>query len=272
MSRLAEWPIVASGHAFDAVADSYDEVFTRSVIGRAQRALVWKALAETFRAGDRILVLNCVTGEDSLFLGRQGIDVEACDSSARMIEVARQRKALEGPDLPIQFRHMATEDLGDFRPPLAFDGVASNFSGLNCVRDLGRVASELSILVRRGGKLVLCLSNRVCAWELIWFGLRGKLGKAGRRLRGRAVGRLGNNSVWVWYPSLRQIERAFSPWFELLSVSAVGLLVPPSCLEFWAREHGQLISRLGRLDRSVGRWPMLRGLGDHVLLRFGKAY
>jgi len=271
MSHLRENPIVEAGEAFDAIADSYDEVFTRSVIGRAQRGLVWKVLADTFRAGDRVLELNCGTGEDALFLGRQGVTVDACDSSAAMIEVARRRKAREGRRLPIHFRRMSTEHLAEFRPPLPFDGVVSNFSGLNCVRDLGRVASELSILVRRGGKLVLCLSNRVCAWELASFGVRGRFSKGTRRLGGSAVARFGSNSLWVWYPSLRQIKRAFSPWFELLSVKAVGLLVPPSYLEAWARDHVGIISRLATIDWAVGHWPLLRGLGDHVLLRFGKA-
>jgi len=270
MSRLAEWPVVAPGEAFDAVADSYDEIFTRSVIGRAQRRLVWRVLADTFRVGDRILELNCGTGEDALFLGKQGMSVDACDGSARMIDVARKRKASEGPTLPIQFRRLSTEDLGVFRPSLPFDGVLSNFSGLNCVRNLDRVASELSILIRRGGKLVLCLYNRVCAWELIWFGLGGRFSKASRRLRGSAVGHLGSSSIRVWYPGVRQVKRAFSPWFQLLSVRAVGLFVPPSYIEFWAREHAGIISHLETADWAVGHWPVLRGLGDHVLLQFGK--
>lgn len=271
MSLLAEQAMIAPGEAFDAIADSYDDAFTRSVIGRAQREIVWKVVADTFRAGDRVLELNCGTGEDALFLGRQGIAVEACDGSLQMIEVARKRKAMEAPDLPIRFRHLPTEDLGDLRPPAPFDGVLSNFSGLNCVKNLAGVASELSILVRRNGRLVLCLSNRICVWELVWFGMRGLLSKGTRRLGGRAVAHLGSKAICVWYPTLRQIKRAFSPWFELRSVRAVGLFVPPSYLEGWAQEHAATVSRLANTDCAVGHWPVLRVLGDHVLLRFEKA-
>ena len=89
MSNLAEWPMHATGAAFDRLAGSYDEVFTRSVIGRVQRGVVWKVLAETFRPGDRILELNCGTGEDALFLGRRRVTVESCDADRTNREAAR---------------------------------------------------------------------------------------------------------------------------------------------------------------------------------------
>jgi SAM-dependent methyltransferase len=271
MSVLTEQRLSAAGVAFDAIANSYDDVFTRTVIGRAQREIVWKVLADTFRAGDRVLELNCGTGEDALFLGRRGITVEGCDSSAQMIEVAWKRRALEAPDLPIRFRQLSTEDIRYLRPALPFDGVFSNFSGLNCVKDLARTASELSSLVRRNGRLVFCLSNRICIWELVWFGVRGLFKKGTRRLGGSAVAHLGSKAIRVWYPTVRQIRRAFSPWFELRAVRAVGLFVPPSYLERWAREHAGTISRLASAEWAVGHWPVLRFLGDHVLVEFGKA-
>ena len=267
MSHLAEWPTNAAGAAFDRLAGSYDAVFTRSVIGRAQRGIVWNFLAETFRAGDRILELNCGTGEDALFLGRRGVAVEGCDASAEMIEVARGRQILEGPELPIQFRQLPTEQIGKLRGQ-SFDGALSNFSGLNCVGELDRVGSDLAALVRKGGDLVFCLSNRVCIWELVWFGVQGNFEKGRRRLRGSTVAQLGERSVPVWYPTSKEIERAFAPWFQLRSARAVGLLVPPSYLEFWASKHRRVISWLAGIDQAVGPLPILRGLGDHLLLRF----
>ena len=257
----------AASAAFDRLAGSYDEVFTRSVIGRAQRGIVWKVLAETFRAGDRILELNCGTGEDALFLGRRGVAVEGCDASAEMIGVARRRKILEGTELPIQFRQLPTEEIRRLRGQ-SFDGALSNFSGLNCVGELDRVGSDLSALVRKGGNLVFCLSNRVCLWEFVWFGARGNFEKGRRRLGGSTTAQLGERSVHVWYPTLREIARAFSPWFRLRSARAVGLLVPPSYLEFWASRHRKVISVLAGIDWALGHVPIVRELGDHVLLRF----
>ena len=47
---------------FDAIAERYDETFTRSKIGRAQRASVWKELERVFRPGDRVLEIGCGNG------------------------------------------------------------------------------------------------------------------------------------------------------------------------------------------------------------------
>jgi len=71
--------------AFDRVAASYDDSFTRTVIGQAQRKQVWKRLLKAFAPGDRILELNCGTGEDARFLAIRGRRIVACDGSAEMI-------------------------------------------------------------------------------------------------------------------------------------------------------------------------------------------
>jgi ubiquinone/menaquinone biosynthesis C-methylase UbiE len=256
---------VAAAAAFDSIAGSYDDTFTRSVVGRAQRQAVWEILTRVFKAGDRILELNCGTGEDALFLGRRGVAVEACDASAEMIEVAQRKKKIQkGPQLTIQFRQLATEEIETLDP--WFDGALSNFSGLNCVQDLRRVASDLSTLVRGGGNVVLVVSSRCCLWEFVWFSAHGDFRKARRRLDGHTIGKLGQYSVRIWYPTKGEIEAAFSPWFRLCSTKAVGLLVPPSYLESWASKHTRLISALAVLDRIFGGWSVLRSVGDHLLL------
>src|SRR5277367_2207624 len=80
--------------SFDAVAQHYDEIFTISKIGQAQRSSVWKELEKTFRPGERVLELGCGTGADACFLAERGIKVFALDASPQMISVAR-RKALD---------------------------------------------------------------------------------------------------------------------------------------------------------------------------------
>ena len=133
--------------AFDSIAAGYDELFTRSMIGRAQRGAVWDALLDTFEPGAHILELNCGTGEDALFLARHDISVIACDGSEGMIRTARKRKQDEDPDAPIQFKLLPTEQLAKLHPGHLFDGVLSNFSGLNCVSNLDPVVWNLASLV-----------------------------------------------------------------------------------------------------------------------------
>src|SRR5580700_6520470 len=81
---------------FDAVANRYDETFTSSSIGRAQRLAVWAEMAKVFRPGDRALEIGCGTGVDACFLAERGVQVVASDSSSQMIAVAERRVQQNG--------------------------------------------------------------------------------------------------------------------------------------------------------------------------------
>ena len=248
MMQASSLDIHAASAAFDCMAQTYDGTFTESAIGRAQRNVVWDALQKAFRPGDRVLELNCGTGEDALFLTKRGISVLGCDASARMIEVAERRKSMEAPGSSLEFRVLRNEDVDTLTPPTPFDGVVSNFSGLNCVADPSQVVRKLTHLVKPGATALICISTRICLWE--------------------TLARLGEITVPVWYPTIPAMRRAFAPWFRLRSFRAVGLFVPPSYVEPWLRNHKPVLARLEAMDRIFAGWPVLRGVGDHVLLEF----
>jgi 2-polyprenyl-3-methyl-5-hydroxy-6-metoxy-1,4-benzoquinol methylase len=258
----------AAGRAFDSLAEIYDDVFTHSIIGRSQREAVWQTVLDTFKPRDRILEINCGTGEDAIFLARHGMTVLACDASERMIAVAEHRRAIEAPVSSVEFLLLPTEQLGDLNGLRPFDGVFSNFSGLNCVADLESVARTLASLVRPGGSLLLCLSTRCCLWEAFWFIARAEFAKASRRWSGKATAQVDGISVNVCYPTIRALRRIFSPEFRLGSYKGIGITVPPSYLEPWASRHPQVICWMRKLDQAICRCPILRATGDHVLLQF----
>jgi SAM-dependent methyltransferase len=253
---------------FDQMAEEYDDVFTESMIGRAQRGAVWNVLRETFRAGDHILELNCGTGEDALFLARNDISVTACDASEQMVRVAHRRMQKESPNAAIQFKLLPTERLGELESTSKFDGAFSNFSGLNCVVDLKQTAEDLATLLPADTHLLLCLSTRFCVWEMIWYSLQGKFHKAFRRCSGHAAARVGAFSVDVYYPSVRNLKAMFSPAFVLRSCVGVGVSVPPSYVESWIQKRPKLLNRLCAIDRIISTLPGFRVLGDHMLLHF----
>jgi ubiquinone/menaquinone biosynthesis C-methylase UbiE len=253
---------------FDVLADTYDEIFTRSLIGQAQRRQVWRVLEQAFSCGQRVLEINCGTGEDALFLAKRGIAVLACDSSPKMIGVAQSRQAAEAPTARLEFRLLPTEELRRL-PREQFDGAFSNFGGLNCVEDLGAVAAELAKVLKPGTPLILCLANRSCAWEMAWYGLRRNWDKAFRRRRRvGVVASLGLSRVNVWYPTVRELLRTFAPWFRLKSYRGIGVCVPPSYLEHWVRRHSSFFRTCEKLDGAISQWPVFRSTGDHVLLHF----
>jgi ubiquinone/menaquinone biosynthesis C-methylase UbiE len=253
---------------FNEMASEYDIVFTNSMIGRAQRDVVWNALTHIFRSGDHVLELNCGTGEDALFLARNGASVTACDASERMIQIASGRLRKEAPGAPVQFNLLPTERIRELQPSADFDGIFSNFSGLNCIADLKQTADDLATLLSPGAPLLVCLSTRFCIWEMLWFALHGNFRKASRRCSGHAIARVGEFTVDVYYPTVRQLQTLFFPSFVLRSFSGVGVTVPPSYVETWIGNHPKLLRMLRTIDKAISNYPGFRVLGDHVLLHF----
>jgi SAM-dependent methyltransferase len=254
--------------AFDGIAEQYDELFTRSTIGRAQRDVVWKALLKTFHPGDHILELNCGTGEDALFLARHGIAVSGYDASERMIEMARRRMHEVSLGAEVRFGTLPTEYLSELCPRNLFDGIFSNFSGLNCVADLDRVCVDLASLVPVGASFLVCLSTRFCMMETVWFLLHGSLRKAFRRYPGRTSAVVGQFTVDVRYPLITELKRSFDPYFKLRSCNGVGIFVPPSYVEPWISRFPHLLKVLRSIDKMISGLPFFRVIGDHMLLRF----
>lgn len=255
--------------AFDAVAASYDEVFTSSPIGRAQRQAVWEEMERAFTPGQRILELNCGTGEDAIHLAARGVAVTACDASEAMLAIARRKSYALAEAVRPEFLLLRNEDLAALPGDGCFDGVLSNFSGLNCVADLGAVAVALASRIRSGGTALLCVFGRCCAWEIAWYLARGNPRKAFRRRRRSAEAQLDHAaSVRVHYPRVRDIRCSFAPWFRLRRSKGVGVFVPPTFVDSLARRHPRFLAAAQRLDRTFSCLPVSRGVADHMLLQF----
>jgi SAM-dependent methyltransferase len=255
---------------FDAVADHYDELFTESKIGQAQRASVWTELKKTFVAGDRVLEIGCGTGVDACLLGSYGVRVVACDSSPRMLEVATRRVRRTGNSQFVQPRLLGAEEIIELREERPFDGAFSNFGVLNCVKDLRRLASHLGQVLHPGASVLFCLMGPCCLWEVIWYLAHGNPRKAFRRFHREGVdARLADGAVvHIFYPSVRSMTRAFAPQFRLKSVKGIGISVPPSYLEQLALRFPRTFTLQKRIDPMLGECPGIRSLADHILLRF----
>jgi SAM-dependent methyltransferase len=276
---------------FDSMAAGYDSGFTESQIGALMRQAIWRRLDARFRPGDRVLELNCGTGEDAVYLARRGVRVLATDIAPAMLDVARAKVARAGLADLVEVQQLAIEDLatrhgdtetrrhGDKKngrsdtlsqsPGLPvslsgpFDGVLSNFGGLNCVADLPSVAAGLAGCLRPGAMALLCVMGPLVPWEWAWYLRRGQPAKAFRRLRRGGVAWRG---LTIRYPSIGALRRAFAPWFRMRRASAVGALLPPSYAEGWAVRRPRLLGRLGRWERRFETWPPLPWLADHYLL------
>jgi SAM-dependent methyltransferase len=76
---------------FERLAARYDELWTETAVGRAQRSAVWRVVDRLFGAGDRVLDIGCGTGEDAAHLGSRGVSVYGVDASPAMVARARAR-------------------------------------------------------------------------------------------------------------------------------------------------------------------------------------
>src|SRR3954471_3886707 len=107
---------------FDRLAARYDQLWTNTPIGRAQRNQVWREIDPLFRPGQLILDIGCGTGEDAAHFAARGITVGATDASAGMIAQARDRGGFRAEICPAEQLHSIDG---------VFDGAISNFGSLN---------------------------------------------------------------------------------------------------------------------------------------------
>jgi ubiquinone/menaquinone biosynthesis C-methylase UbiE len=242
-----------SAAPFDGIAERYDAIWTRSIVGRCQRAAVWNWLDPLVGAGHDILDIGCGTGEDALHFQKRGAHVLALDASAQMVRIARSRG--------VDARQLRLESLGEIGG--RFDGAISNFGVLNCITGLTTLARSLARLILRRGFLAICVMGRCCAWEILHFLRRGDPNAAFRRFR--RAGAHSSLGLQIHYPSVSALTRVFRPAFKLLRWTGIGLCVPPSYID---RLSVGAVTRFAAMDRRIASWPLLRAFADHRLLLF----
>lgn len=269
MSMSVSSPVESStlpSAPFDGVAESYDETFTDTGLGRWLRDLVWAQLESPPEPGSRALELGCGTGEDAAWLADRGWQVTATDASPRMLDVASAKLQARGLSERARFVRW---DLGEDVPEGVDDGeyalVFSNFGALNCAPDRPALWASLTRLLRPGGRLVVVFMGPFCPLETLGFGLRGEWRSAVRRWRDDRPATIGEHTVQVWFPSVGKVRRELAKDFASMQAVGIGSLVPPSHWSAFVARHPRLFALARRLDGLVapnlGPW-----IADHYLL------
>lgn len=248
--------------AFDGIASDYDRDFSHRILGTLLRERVHQETATYWAPGQRVLELGCGTGEDALWLARQGLRVTATDIAPKMLQIAAQKLA----------GHHATFSVVDAAdpvlPPGPFDRVFSNFGALNCVESRRPLAASLSQVVPAGGLLVWVLMGPYCPWEWVWALRHGRPEAIGRRKKG-ALADIGSASpVQVWFPSLAELTAELAPWFKPVSSRPIGLLLPPSYLASWVDRWPLLARNMASIESYIAKWESTAWLSDHYLAVF----
>lgn len=223
--------------AFDELAPRYDREFVGRPGAHVLRELIWEELRSAFHPGNLVLDIGCGTGEDALFLAKQGVRVLATDVSTRMVQEAeiklRPHQALVTlavcdafESSPLLERHLA--------PGSKLDGILSNFGALNCLSSLEPIYGLADQYVKPGGYLFLCLINR--------FYLRETARCVFRRFRSNGTPvPCGSQMIPLYYHPSRQLRW---PGYEFRKLSGLAVFFRS---DVWKR------------------WPLNR-CGDHYLV------
>jgi SAM-dependent methyltransferase len=244
------------------MAESYDSQFTATLIGTMMREAVWARCSARFPPGSRILEMNCGTGEDAVWLAKRGVNVLATDVSPAMLQIARRKAAVGDAPTPVRFQCLAWEHLQSL-DEVPFDGLLSNFGGLNCVDDLHATARSMARTLRPGATAILCIMGPCVPWEWLWFLAQAQPSKAFRRLQP-------SGSRWrgltIRYPSIALVSKIFGPEFRRVRTSSLGALLPPPYAEKLLSRYPRLLTVLNRIERRLETvWPLPQ-LADHYVL------
>src|SRR5207244_779440 len=96
----------------------------------------------------------------------------------------------------------------------SFNGVFSNFGGLNCIPNLSRVFEAAANWLKPGSCAVFCIVGRFCPWEMMSFLVRGNIKGAFRRFNVDSTAQVGSSKFPVWYYSPGDIRKMLRPWFS----------------------------------------------------------
>jgi hypothetical protein len=104
---------------------------------------------------------------------------------------------------------------------------------------------------------------RVAPSEIASFLLRGRPAAALRRFRPSPIADVGGHRFPIRYYRPRDFDRALGTGFRRIETRSLGLVLPPPPV---GPTVGRLLPQLARLEDLLAPLPLLRTMGDHVLV------
>jgi SAM-dependent methyltransferase len=248
---------------FDSLASSYDKEFTDTDIGKLLRGRTHEQMSRIFKAGDSVLEINCGTGEDAAFLARMGVRVTATDGSKTMIDYSRSKIEQLELDSMVKFQVCDFEELDSVLPQgQKFDGIVSNFGGLNCAYKLEPIAAILAKHINTDGRLFICIMGRWTPWEWIYLGWQGQFRRIWQRMAGVTEWR----GITIRYFTPARFINIFEPYFKVLNISGLGFLLPPTYAGAIVTKYPKLFQNLNSIEKCLESLPGIPQFSDHFMM------
>jgi ubiquinone/menaquinone biosynthesis C-methylase UbiE len=256
--------------SFDKAANNYDSTFTNTVIGKAQRELVYHHFSKILQKKQpkSILEINCGTGEDAIWLAKQNFQITSTDISEKMIEIAKSKN--QYPNLI--FDVLDCKEIAQKHASNSFDLVFSNFGGLNCLSstELKLFFENASKIMTSKGTMVLVIMSKNTLWEQFYFILKRKFNSAFRRKKECITANVDGEKVTTFYYNPKEIEQLASTEFTCIENYPIGLFVPPSYLEPFFKSKPRLFSLLNYLEKRFTTFSFLSKYADHYIIYLQK--
>jgi cyclopropane fatty-acyl-phospholipid synthase-like methyltransferase len=263
--------------AFDQIANEYDDSFTNSLVGIAQRNLVWSYLDKILLAQEniKVLELNCGTGEDAKWMAEKGANILATDSSNQMVEKSQLKIEAHGLQQKVVCKQMDVTYIDEVIGIEKFDVIFSNFGGLNCIEPEKfdtLLQYQLPSLLNKNGQMIFVIMPNFCLWESFYQTLIFKWKNIFRRFSHKPLkASIGNGeTIQTWYYSPKWIKKHLPGNIALQSLKPIGFFVPPSYLNNFFSKRKSLFNLLQRMENKVSNISILAAASDHYLIHLQK--
>jgi ubiquinone/menaquinone biosynthesis C-methylase UbiE len=260
-----------SAAAFNKQANVFDEIYSGNTIIHYKRRRVREHVQQFLDPGSKILELNAGTGEDAIYLAEQGHWIHATDISAGMQSKLAEKVNQEGLQHRITHEICSFTNLANLNQQGPYDLIFSNFGGLNCTSELGKVLRSFNPLLKDRGIVTLVILPKFCLWET-GLAFIGKFKTAFRRFfstHGRKA-HIEGEYFLCWYYNPSYVRRILRNDFELLTVEGLCTLVPPSYIENFPGKFPRTFKTLVTMEqRWKTKWPWNR-VGDYYIISLRK--
>ena len=256
---------------FDSIAYEYDRHIFGNTINTMLRERSLALMARTFVKSGKLLEIGSGSGTETIELLKAGHEIVSIDISSKMLEVLESKARVNGVETGLQTLKLRASELEKVLDQFGdhyFDGIYSTYGALNCEPDINFLPEMARRALKPGGKMVVGIYNKLCAFEIAVYLFRFKIRNAFFRLHSMIPEGKSRFCVDTYAYTLPHILSLFDRYFTVESVEGLPVLIPPSNFVKYMNKFNRKFDTLKDIDRKIGKiWPMTM-LGDHFLVSF----